>query len=312
MTDTKAFVETLFDGYERTAALSDLVEELAGNLDDKIASEMKKGMARSVAFDKAKAELGDVSALAGELSLKLRRDIIAERYLGGRKYLTARRVVAYVLFGLLFLFGIVTAAIVYFERAIGGGFQPNAVRMPGLFGVLLLFVTAAVAGFTFLGVTQETADLYPMRKRRAVFYTIAVGVITFGLVLFPLTYFATGLGLMEAIATLLPFAIPGAGLLAFLCLTEAGRLKPWAAERAMAEMRGAHEMLSGADAARFSLYSGAVWIFALGAFVTLGFLIGFRYSWLAFVFAVAVQLVVQALCMGRKAVSPGQHAVIET
>jgi hypothetical protein len=217
-----------------------------------------------------------------------------------------------VLFGLILLFGIVTAAIVYFERGIGGGFQPDAVRMPGLFGVLLLCVTAAAVGFTFLGVTQETADCYPMRKRRAVFYALAAGVITFGLVLFPLTYFAAGLGLMEAIATLLPFAIPGAGLLAFLCLTEAGRLKPWAAERAMAEMRGAQEMLSGAGAVRFGLYSGAIWIFALGAFVTLGFLIGFRYSWLAFIFAVAVQLVVQALCMGQKGGSPGQHTELET
>jgi hypothetical protein len=311
MTDTKAFVETLFDGYERTDALSELMEELAGNLDDKIANDMRKGIARPAAFDKAKAELGDVSALAGELSLKLRRDIIAERYLGGQKYLTVRRVAAYVLFGLILLFGIVTAAIVYFERGIGGGIQPDAVRMPGLLGVLLVFVTAAVAGFTFLGVTQETAELYPMRKRRAVFYALAAGVTAFGLVLLPLTYFATERGLMEAIATLLPFAVPGAGLLAFLCLTEAGRLKPWAAERAMAEMRGTREMLSGAAAVRFGLYSGAVWIFALGAFVTLGFLVGFRYSWLAFVFAVAVQLVVQALCVSKQAGAPGQHSEIE-
>jgi hypothetical protein len=310
MTDTKAFVETLFDGYEKTAALVELIEELTGNLDDKIANDMRKGMARSVAFDKAKAELGDVSALAGELSLKLRRDIIAERYLGGRKYLTVRRVAAYVLFGLILLFGIVSAAIVYFERGIDGGVKLDAVRMPGLFGVLLVFVTAAVAGFTFLGVTQETADHYPMRKRRAAFYAIAAGIISFGLVLFPLTYFATERGLMEAIAVLIPFALPGTGLLVFLCLTEAGRLKPWAAERAMAEMRGAQEIFSGAGAVRFGLYSGAIWIFALGAFVTLGFLIGFRYSWLAFVFAVAVQLVVQALCMGRKAESSGQQLQI--
>ncbi|MDR1232336.1 MAG: permease prefix domain 1-containing protein [Spirochaetaceae bacterium] len=303
MTDTRAFVETLFDGYERTDALSELIEELAGNLDDRIANDMRKGMARSVAFDRAKAELGDVSALAGELSLKLRRDIIAERYLGMRKYLTVRRVAAYVLFGLLLLFGIISAAIVYFENASAGGVRLGEAHMRGVFGVLLIFVTVAVAGFTFLGVTQETAELYPMRKRRAVFYALAAGVTAFGLVLLPLTYFATERGLMESIATLLPFAVPGAGLLAFLCLTEAGRLKPWAAERAMAEMRRTHEMLSGAAAVRFGLYSGAIWIFALGAFVTLGFLVGFRYSWLAFVFAVAFQLVVQALCMGQKAES---------
>jgi hypothetical protein len=191
---------------------------------------------------------------------------------------------------------VVTAAIVYFERS---EIRAEAERMPGVFGVLLVFVTAAVAGFTFLGMTQETAALYPMRKKRAALYTAGAGVTAFGLVLFPFTYFATGRGLMEAIATLFPFVLPGAGLLVFLGLTERGRLKPWAAERMLAEVRGTHEVLSGAAAVRFGLYSGAVWIAAAGGFVLAGFLVGFRYSWLVFVFAVAVQLVVQALCVGR-------------
>jgi hypothetical protein len=143
-----------------------------------------------------------------------------------------------------------------------------------------------------------------MRKKRAALYTAGAGVAAFGLVLFPLTYFATGRGLMEAIATLFPFVLPGAGLLVFLGLTERGRLKPWAAERMLAEVRGAHE---GAAAVRFGLYSGAVWIFAVGGFVLAGFLIGFRYSWLVFVFAVAVQLVVQALCVGRPPAVAGSH-----
>jgi hypothetical protein len=196
---------------------------------------------------------------------------------------------------------VVTAAIVYFERS---EIRAEAERMPGVFGVLLVFVTAAVAGFTFLGMTQETAALYPMRKKRAALYTAGAGVAAFGLVLFPLTYFATGRGLMEAIATLFPFVLPGAGLLVFLGLTERGRLKPWAAERMLAEVRGAHE---GAAAVRFGLYSGAVWIFAAGGFVLAGFLIGFRYSWLVFIFAVAVQLVVQALCVGRAATVAGSE-----
>ncbi|MDR1470502.1 MAG: permease prefix domain 1-containing protein [Spirochaetaceae bacterium] len=304
MTDTKAFVESLFEGYERSEALLELMEELAGNLDDKIEGEMKKGMARSAAFDKAKAELGDVSALAGELSLKLRRDVIAERYLGIKRYLTARRVAAYVLFGVLLLFGVITAAIVYFSPGDAAGQRWETAqgtgRMPGVFGVLLVFITAAAAGFTFLGGTQETAALYPMKKKRAVLYTVAAGVIAFGLTLFPLTYFSSEAGLMEAIATLIPFALPGAGMLAFLVLTEKSRLKPWATERVVAEIRASHELFGDERTGiRFGLYSGAIWIFALGAFVALGFLIGFRYSWLAFVFATAVQLVVQAACVGQ-------------
>jgi hypothetical protein len=299
MTDTKAFVDSLFEGYEKTDALLELMEELTGNLDDKVESDMKKGISRAVAFDKAKAELGDVSALAGELSLRLRRDVIAERYLGVRQYQTAPRVAAYVLFGLLFLFGLVTSAVVYFSRdsaAASLGWDGAMERMTGVFGALLVFITAATAGLTFLGVTQETAALYPMKKKRAVLYAVASGVIAFGLTLFPLTYFAAERGLMEAIATLIPFALPGAGMLSFLVLTETSRLKPWAAERMMAEIRESEKTFGDAGV-HFGLYSGAIWIFAFGVFIALGFFIGFRYSWLVFVFGAAIQLVVRARAM---------------
>jgi hypothetical protein len=299
MSETKAFVDSLFEGYERTGALLELMEELAGNLDDKIESEMRKGLSRAAAFDKAKAELGDVSALAGELSLRVRRDMIAERYLGLRRYLTGPRVAGYVGSGALLLFGLITAAIVYFSQDDGAA---AVARMTAVFGVLLVFIAGAAAGFTFLGVTQETADRYPMKKKRAALYAVAAGVSAFGLVLFPLTYFATGRGLMEAIATLIPFVLPGAGLFAFLGLTEKSRMKPWAAERMMAEMREAEKVFGSAGTSvRFGLYSGAIWIFAFGAFVALGFVIGFRYSWLAFVFATGAQLVLQAVCMGHPA-----------
>jgi hypothetical protein len=46
-------------------------------------------------------------------------------------------------------------------------------------------------------------------------------------------------------------------------------------------------------ASRFGMFSGAIWIFAAGLFILLGFLIGFKFSWLVFVFAIAFQLLVQ-------------------
>jgi hypothetical protein len=48
-------------------------------------------------------------------------------------------------------------------------------------------------------------------------------------------------------------------------------------------------------AARFGMISGALWIFALGLFILLGFLSGFQFSWLVFVFAVAAQLAIQGV-----------------
>lgn len=296
MTDTKAFVASLFDGYEKTGPLTEFMEELAGNLEDKVASDVKKGLSREAAFSKARAELGDISALAVELSLKARQDVFAERYMGLRSYMSVARVAAYVVCGAFIAFGLIAAAIVYFTvdaRAANAVLSGEAERMSGVFGTLLIFITAA-AGFTFLGLTQETAELRPMRKRRAAFYACAAALTAFGFVLSPLTYFATGRGLMEAVATLLPFFLPGASILAFLLLTEKSRLKPWAAGRMAAEIRRSRQIYyDTAAGARFGLYSGAVWIFALGAFITLGFVIGFRYSWLSFVFATALQLVVQ-------------------
>ena len=234
MTDTKAFVESLFDGYQKTPALVEFMEELTGNLDDKVASGVKKGLSREAAFSKARAELGDISALAAELSLKARQDVYAERYLGIRSYMTAPRSVLYVLFGAFLAFGIISAAIVYFTANAGayGASTNSTERMTEVFGVLLVFLTAAAAGFTFLGLTQETAYCRPMRKKRAALYAAVIGLIVFGCVFSPLTYFATGRGLMEATAVLIPFFLPGAGGLAFLVLTEKSRLKPWAAEDA--------------------------------------------------------------------------------
>jgi uncharacterized membrane protein YidH (DUF202 family) len=296
MTDTKAFVESLFNDYEKTPALLEFMEELTGNLGDKVASSVKKGMSREAAFRKAQAELGDISALAAELSLKARQDVFAERYLGIRAYMTAPRVALYVLCGALLAFGLVSASIVYFTmdaQAYSASINDTE-RMTGVFGVLLAFMTASAAGFTFLGLTQETADCRPMRKKRATLYAAAAGLIVFGCALSPLTYFATGRGLMEAFAVLIPFFLPGVGGLVFLVMTEKSRLKPWAAERTLEEIRRSRELFTdGTAEARFGLYVGAVWVFAFGAFFALGFAIGFRHSWLSFVFAIAIQLAVQ-------------------
>jgi uncharacterized membrane protein YbhN (UPF0104 family) len=176
------------------------------------------------------------------------------------------------------------------------------------FGVLLGFIPPAAAVFTFLGFTQETASRYPRSKKRSAWYTLAAAALSSGAVLFPLTYFATDRGLMEAIATLIPFFIPGLGLIIFLQLTEKDSLKPWAKARYEKEARASQEMFNDpAVAARFGIVAGAIWIFAAGLFFLLGFLIGFQFSWLVFVFAVAVQLAAQSFMM-KPGVQAGKDA----
>jgi MFS family permease len=308
--NTKEYVKSLFKDYEETADLRDFMEELEANLDSRIASLIKKGAGEAEAFDKASNELGDISALADEISLKKRQEVFEEQYLDIRRYMKGPRVASYVAAGIVFLFGVLTAFIVYFgvhageEAAIapGGPGGMRGVDLAGVFGSFLPFFTAAAAAFTYLGLTQETASLNPMKKKRAALYSLGAALIAFGAALFPLVFFGAGdkEGPVSAVATLLPFVLPGAGLLAFLILTEKDRRKSWAIAHYTEEVKRYGEIWQNpAQALRFGLFSGAIWIFAFGVFFLLGFTIGFMFSWLAFVFAIAFQLLVQGI-MSKK------------
>jgi Mg2+/citrate symporter len=106
--------------------------------------------------------------------------------------------------------------------------------------------------------------------------------------------------LIPVVSLMIPFILPGIGILVFLGLTEKDRLKPWAKEFRNKAVKKEMEMWSDpASALRFGMFSGAIWIFAVGFFFLLGFLIGFKFSWLVFIFAVAVQLLVQGLMSKR-------------
>lgn len=298
----KAFVDSLFNGYEETAELADFKEELLGNMNAKIENFVRKGMDEETAFAKASAELGDVSLLANEMSLKKRKEVFEEVYLDMKQYLPAKRIIAYIIFGALALFGITAALITLFATKIVG------YDLTAFFGVMMPFLTVSIAGFTFLGITQELPSMYPVSKKRGVWYSAAAGLIAFGFFTMPVIYFSSRLEgftangipfenferLVPVISLMIPFILPGIGILVFLGLTEKDRLKPWA--KSFRNKAVESEMAIWNDpviANRFGMFSGAIWIFAVGLFILLGFLIGFKFSWLVFVFAIAFQLLVQ-------------------
>jgi hypothetical protein len=316
--NTKEYVQSLFRDYEESRSLKDFMEELQSNLDARIESLVKKGLTEQEAFDKASAELGDVSAIADELSLNKRREVFEEAYMDIRKYMTPGRVTSYVIFGAAALFGIVVSFITYFATT--WILDRNLVIVATL-GALLPFFVTSIAGFTFLGVTQETRALFPVNKKRAAAYTAAASLISFGLAVMPPAYFAcrvaekfleadpcfaslfgdSFIAITAVLGILIPFVLPGAGVLVYLILTEKNRLKPWAAaSRIEAEKQGMEIWGDPAGAMRFGLYSGAIWIFAVALFILLGFFVGFRYSWVIFIFAVAIELVLQALMTKKK------------
>jgi len=311
--NAKEFVDSLFNGYEQTEALADFKEELLANLNAKIENFIRKGMDTDAAFAKASAELGDVSSLADELSLKKRKEVFEEVYMDIRMYMPARRVAGYVVFGILAFFGITIALIALFATRSIEFMSNTSLDLTSFFGAMMPFLTASVIGFTFLGVTQETASTLPVSRKRGAWYAAAAGLIAFGLFTMPIVYFSAKFAnnivndvldfdipvknletLVPAIGVLIPFVLPGLGILVFLILTEKDRLKSWAKNLHSKVVEGEMAIWNDpAKAARFGMFSGAIWLFATGIFIVLGFLIGFKFSWPVFIFATAFQLVVQ-------------------
>jgi hypothetical protein len=294
--DTRTYVDDLFSHYEETPALSDFKEELRSNLEDRIGSLVKKGMAEETAFCKATAELGDISALADEISLKRKQEVFEEMFMKTRNYVTTKKAALFVLGGAVFCFGLILVAMTWFTTGL----------MSATLGSGLFFCGAGAIILTFLGLTQETASRYPMSWKRALIYAADVGLFLFGAFCFPIVFFEMrggdnlaygGYGLVAAdlagaFGTLIPFVLPSAALFVFLVLTEKDRSKPWFVEfRKQAVTREA-EMMK--NPAQFGMISGAIWIAAIAVFIVLTVKTGLLYSWLAFAAAIVAQLLVQA------------------
>ncbi|MDR3294955.1 MAG: permease prefix domain 1-containing protein [Clostridiales Family XIII bacterium] len=281
--NTRQHIEELFSGYEETAALADFKEEMESNLNDRIAVLKKKGLDEQTAFSKAITELGDVSALADDLSLKRRQEVFSDMYMKTRSYIRSGRMALYVLCGAVIGFGLVVGAVAWTYSGAAHSFL----------GTVSVFCGAGVLGFVFLGLTQETAAREAMPWKRALWYVLSSGAALFGVFASAVTYFTDSVGLPEALATLIPFFLPGLALGVFLALTEKDRSKPWVVEfRKKAVEREMERFAGPAQQERFGLICGALWIAAVAVFVLLVLLVGIKFSWLAFVAALIAQMLV--------------------
>lgn len=64
----KRYVDDLFKGYVDTPALEDFKEEIISNLIERIKGLESEGMDEEAAFTKAIGELGDITAVADDIS----------------------------------------------------------------------------------------------------------------------------------------------------------------------------------------------------------------------------------------------------
>ena len=300
MQNTKAYVDSIFNDYKESKGLDEFKEELTSHLNDKIANFIKNGFPEDDAFQKATAELGDISALADEMNLQRKQEILSEAFMDTKRFMKPWRVAAYILFGLVFAFGLICAALAFFANGMHGTIPPGSFignsNLLRLLGVLCVFMPIATGGFTFLLLTQESASTYPMSTKRALWYTAAIIVLTAGILIVPLTWLAVGgkENMVATIAVLIPFILPAAGLLTFLVLTEKDHKKPWVKQLREKELAW---LTNPEIQQRFGMFSGAIWITAIALCILLGIIVSFKVSWICFLFAIAAQLFVQGVMM---------------
>ncbi|MGI6149658.1 MAG: permease prefix domain 1-containing protein [Limnochordia bacterium] len=94
--NTREYLDSLFADYQETPALDDFKEELRGFLDERIKNLVQTGMAQRDAFFQATSELGDMSAVADEISRKKKQEVLAEMYMRTRHYMPTSRIALYV------------------------------------------------------------------------------------------------------------------------------------------------------------------------------------------------------------------------
>lgn len=281
---TQEYIDRLFQDYEDTPELRDLKEEIAINLQERVEEFQKKGFTPDDAFEKAVAELGDVTAIADQISREKRNEVIGRMYLHSKTPLSKWQAIGYAVSGGVILFGLIVAFITYY--ATGEVFKGMAALIP--------FIPIPGAAFVYLGLTQETARNLPMSRKRALIYGLVTLITLFGLTTAAMLYFMKDQDMQAVLGALIPFVIPGLCLFAFLLLTETNRHKPWVAEEEKLWLE--HYTKQYGDLHRIEqrgLLSGALWLFAIGLFVALGFAIGFKYSWVIFLFAVAGELLIE-------------------
>ncbi len=285
----KVYIDRLFADYEDTSELRDFKEEIAANLSERIKELMSSGQSEEQAFDKATAELGDISALADDIAKKKRNEAISQMYLTGFK-LDAFHSLGYTICTVLTFISILGILSWVFDWEI--------LTFHYIFPLIVF--AASMGGYTFLSLTQESAYYFPMSNRRAMLHAIGVGGLILGVC-------ATFLQYLQSVVypdivvyphlivlPLLVLAIPFGGLLMYLALTYKNRNKPWfEAQMRAGYVKSEHdgaEMVDPINAAKFGVASGGLWILSIALFITGQFAIKFEYSWLVFLFALALQV----------------------
>ncbi len=282
----RVYVDRLFMDYEDSPTIRDFKEEITSNLEERVKEFMSNGLDEEKSFEKATEELGDITTLADDVGKRKRNEAIGQMYINTKVPISKKSAFGYTLATGILLFGIIIGILTFFSsRDISEAFLTSAV-----------FVAIACTLFTLVGLTQETSSHYPMKFRRAFLYAISCGCAVFGAFI-AISQFTTDYNDVDSgLGIILAFVIPAICILVFLLTTESRREKPWLKAVIDSENIQADPM----KAAKFGVASGGLWIFAIALFATLGLIIGWQYSWLVFLFTIAIQMFMVTMIFEKK------------
>jgi len=287
--ELREFIDNAFDKYEESPKLIDFKQELLTNLEERLISLEKNGLERAEALKEIEEEFADINKIADEMSLEKKKEVFESQFMSLRHFITKSRAAVYTILGVLAVFGLIISILGYLGSS----------KVEALMGVWMVFLSLPLAGFVYMGLTQETATRNPMRPMRASIYSIAVFVFLFGAFLVPMLIFGEAKTIAGALAVLIPFGLPSVGLIVFLMITEPERRKAWVLKEAEKQNEWAKKFEESGNAQAFGIITAAIWILAIGAVVFLLILKLWIFSWIPLVVAIAVMMLFLAYYMKK-------------
>jgi len=284
-TDVHRLLDEAFAGVEPTPEVQDLKEEIRDNLLSRVAELEASGIEPSDAARRAVTELGDVRALVDDdsaLAMPVRTESAAAAALRNRVRPKPGFVVRTVLLSIVGAAALVTLVLgLIGVVALGTGVL---IGLAAVFGVALGVVTADA-------LRQETTANHPLPTRRAVAFGASTGLLLAGLAFTAIVILRLDLGWLILSGLLVVAAIAE---LSYLGATQTNRHKPWVVEQQRAATFNNRFDEDPAAAARFGIYTAAIWTVAFVVAVVLGFTVGWWWAPVALVAGFVAMLVTLA------------------
>lgn len=272
-------LDETFAGINMTTEAQDLKEEMRANLVARAAELERSGLPAGQAAQRAITELGDVRSVIDETGTASKE---ADSWLRHRIRPKPGYVVRTVVLSLF-----AAAALAAVVLAVVG------VDVP-LWAQVVSCAAVAVIGGVIVAdaLRQETTTSYPVPLPRAVGYGTAAALALVG----------AGCAAVGVPDVRVPWLVGGglavvASIVGFTYLgaTQTNRHKPWVVHlQAEHEEAGDRFSRDPAAAARFGLYTVAIWLVALGGFLVLGFTVGWAWSWLALLAGIVTMMITLA------------------